>query len=391
MDELFDAVVIGGGPGGSVSASSIAAAGYSVALLEKQVFPRETLCGEFLSSEVVGMITAMGLEREFRALLPNPLRTLTLLPERNSPVRTSLGFTAYGVRRSVFDSMLLEAASNAGVRLIQPAEVIAIEKDHRGFVVHYRNGREAGTCHGHWVVGAYGKRSPLDGRLGRMWASVRTGYVGFKYHVPDGMIENLGDDEIAIAFGPRIYCGVSRVGGRTATICALQRREKGDMSTREQVRALARANPRFELIVPPAVLDNLATMPVYGTASLFFGNREIVVNGILMVGDAAGLIAPLAGDGIGIAMEQGRLLGRLFAEMHPRPADRESFAETYRRKSALLFARRKRVALICQHIALSEAMRPALAPFLSFTPGLLKAAIGATRGRTGKHETLATP
>ena len=388
MTDRFDVVVVGGGPAGSVAARSLAAAGYSVALLEKQRFPRETLCGEFLSAEVAQTISDMGLESEFQALRPNPLKTFTLLPDRSRPISSSLGFTAYGVKRGAFDAMLLEAAGRAGVTIIQPAEVTGVERDQQEFVVACKYHREERTYRSRWVIGAYGKSSPLDKRLGRSFAGTRTGYTGFKYHIPAGMIENLGNDEIAIALGPRIYCGISRVGGETVTLCALERREKGDVSSRERLGALARANPSFARLVTPAVLNILANLSPYGTGNLFFGTRVPVVNGVLMAGDSAGLIAPLAGDGIGIAMQQGRLIGRLFAEVHPRPDERESFYETYRRESAMLFAHRKRIALLCQRIALSEAMRLAVTPVLALAPGLLKAAVRETRGRVEHQHIL---
>jgi flavin-dependent dehydrogenase len=195
------------------------------------------------------------------------------------------------------------------------------------------------------------------------------------------MIEGLGNDEIAIALGPRMYCGISHVGGETVTLCALARREKGDVPSRERFGALARANPSFAKLVTPAVLSALADLAPYGTGNLFFGPRDPVVNGVLMAGDSAGLIAPLAGDGIGIAMQQGQLIGRLFAELNPRPEEREGFYETYRRESARLFAPRKKIALLCQRIALSEAMRLAATPVLALAPGLIRAAVRETRGR----------
>jgi flavin-dependent dehydrogenase len=380
MPERFDTVVVGGGPAGSVAATSIASCGYHVALLEKLCFPRETLCGEFLSEEVDRVISEMGLQREFQALRPNPLRSFKLLPQRSSPVRAPLGFTAYGVRRGAFDSMLLDAARRGGVSVIQPAEATAIERDRRGFVVRYRYGRDQHTCHAAWVIAAYGKSSFLHKQLGRTFAGKRTGFIGFKYHVPQGLIENLGNDEIAIALGPRGYCGISRVDSDAVTVCALERREKGNVSTHEYLRALARVNPHFGRVVTAPALAIVPTLPVNGTGNLYFGHREIAVNGVLMVGDAAGMIAPLAGDGISIAMQQGRLIGRLFAEVRPHPAGWKSFSNLYRRESERMFAPRKRLALLCQHIAMSDAMRPAITPLLSLAPGLLAAAIERTRG-----------
>src|SRR5512147_1479468 len=60
MNDRFDVIVVGGGPAGSIAALSIVRAGYSVALLEKQSFPRETLCGDLLSGDVVAAIHQLG-------------------------------------------------------------------------------------------------------------------------------------------------------------------------------------------------------------------------------------------------------------------------------------------------------------------------------------------
>src|SRR5512140_1867929 len=145
MDSEFDVVVIGGGPAGSVAARSIAAAGYSVALLEKQSFPRETLCGEFLSLEVTDIIRRLGLETAFHALQPNPLTTVTLYAGKSRSVSARLGFTAYGMKRGKFDAMLLSAAKTQGVVVHQPADVAAIDRTEDGFAVRYSTGTAGQT------------------------------------------------------------------------------------------------------------------------------------------------------------------------------------------------------------------------------------------------------
>ncbi len=381
MGGRFEVVVIGGGPAGSVAARCIAETGRSVILLEKHLFPRERLCGEFLSGEAVEAIRGLGLENAFQALGANPLTTFTLLPGKAGPVRSPLGFTGYGIRRGALDAMLLDAAAAQGVMILQPAEAIAVERDRDGFLVRYKTGRQHRSLRGAWVVGAYGKNSPLDRLLSRPFAGVRTGFTGIKFHLPAELLEDLPHHEIVIALGPDMYCGISHVDHGTATLCCLEHRAAGDAPARARVDGLVRRNPELARMVTSRALRFLRQAPIYGTGNIFFGERAAVEEGVLMIGDAAGVIAPLAGDGIGMALEQARLLGKLFAEWQPAKGGGRPLAERYRRESSRLFARRRRVALLCQQLALTGMLRPAVTPLLSFAPGLLRAAIRATRGR----------
>ncbi len=379
MADRFDVVVIGGGPAGSVAGRCIAAAGFSVGLLEGRRFPREAVCGEFLSPEVLETIHGLGLEGAFRALCPNPLRTFTLAGN-GAEIRVPLGFTAYGVRRGKFDALLLAAAVAGGVNVLQPAEATGIERNREGYTIRYREGRRDRELQCAWVVGAYGRSSPLDRALGRSFVGARTGFTGVKFHVPAEAVENLRPEEIMIALGEGIYCGVSHVGDGAATICYLERRTNGIPSSRERIWELARRNYNFARVVTPATRKILQKARVYGTGNIFFGTRRVVEDGVLMVGDAAGLIAPLAGDGIGIAMEQARLLGDLFAGMQGGKGERNALAERYKRESSKLLASRRRVALLCQQAALSKMLRPMIGPLVTLVPGLLRAAIRSTRG-----------
>ena len=230
------------------------------------------------------------------------------------------------------------------------------------------------------MIGAYGRRSLLDKHLSRPFAGIRTGFTGVTFHVPAEMLGCLRREEIVIALGRGMYCGLVHVGGGTATICFLEQRGEGDIPSRRRVGELARSNYAFSRVVTPEVLAYLLKAPVLGTGNVFFGPRSTLEQGVLMVGDSAGVIAPLSGDGIGIAMQQGQLLGRLFAENRTDSGTRGRLHEAYQRESADLFSRRKRFAGFCQHVALSQMVRPLLTPLLSSAPGLLQAAISATRG-----------
>src|SRR6185369_17271142 len=65
MPELFDALVLGGGPSGATAALLLARAGWSVAVIEKSVFPRRKVCGEYVSGTSLPLFRDLGIEQQF--------------------------------------------------------------------------------------------------------------------------------------------------------------------------------------------------------------------------------------------------------------------------------------------------------------------------------------
>jgi flavin-dependent dehydrogenase len=379
-ESSFDMIVIGGGPAGAMAALSLVRAGYSVCLVERRAFPRETLCGEFLSHEVIGIIRDLGIENGFLQLGPTPITKFVLCPERGQIFSESLSFAAYGLKRGTFDSFLLNTAIEQGVHVLQPAEAEEVVRRGDGFEVRCRLSEGTQTLQSQWCIGAYGKTSPLDKGLLRPFAGTRTQLNGIKFHVPLSLLEGMNDDEIRIYTGPEMYCGVNPVNDGIATICFLERRRGDDISPRARLRELAGANKHFAGLVRGQVMSEIDAAPIYGTGNIYFGPRNVVENGVLMVGDAARVISPLAGDGIGMALESAQLLGKLFSEHRKSGLQRNTFEEMYRTRWEESFSSRLRAAAMLQNILLSAPLRRLGAKLLSLSPSLLRVAIGLTRG-----------
>ena len=102
-----------------------------------------------------------------------------------------------------------------------------------------------------------------------------------------------------------------------------------------------------------------------------------------MVGDAARVIAPLAGDGIGMALQGAQLLGRLLEEERREAWRTGILEERYRREWQSLFAQRLRAARLFQHVMLSTNARRIGSFVLARAPSLLRLALAITRGRSG--------
>jgi flavin-dependent dehydrogenase len=377
----FDIVVIGGGPAGSAAALYAARSGNSVCLLEKQPFPRETLCGEFLSGEVTAVLRDLGLEQEFLSLSPSRITRFTLCPDHGERLSEPLGFTAYGMKRGTFDRMLLESARSNGVTILQPADVESVVRLDEEFEVRHRTAEGLRTVRGRRVVGAYGRSSPLDGKLQRPFAGRRTGLNGVKFHVPAATLADVRPDEILISAGPGIYCGINHVNGDSATLCFLEQRTTQSRPPRERLRELAEHNRGFARIVTPDALLAVDHATVHGTGNIFFGPRSVVEQGIFMVGDAARVIAPLAGDGIGMALQGAQLLGRLLEQERQTPRGHDAFEGSYRREWDDLFKTRVRAALLLQQVLFSAPMRGVVTSLLTSVPSLLGIAVRMTRGR----------
>jgi flavin-dependent dehydrogenase len=284
------------------------------------------------------------------------------------------------MRRSTFDRMLLEEAGSRGVSILQPATVWSITRRTDGFDTHCTTPRGEQTIRSRWAVGAFGKSSPLEKHLRRPFAGIRTGLNGVKFHLPSPALAETGTDEILICHGPDGYCGINHVDGGLATICFLERHAHAERGARGWVRDLTGDNPAFARIMTPEALDAVAHAPVHGGGNIFFGKRSLVEQGIFMVGDAARVIAPLAGDGIGMALQGAQLLGRSFERDRRVSSGPGAWESRYRREWQEMFRRRVWTALVLQRTLLSAPLRRVVSSALAVAPSLVRPALTMTRG-----------
>ena len=111
-----DVVVVGAGPSGAVCALELARAGLSVIVLERAVFPRRKVCGEYLNCGTIDQLKSLGLYRELEPKL-HPLRSIRLHTAGMS-IQLPFRQAAAALERATFDDFLLRAAGHAGVQII---------------------------------------------------------------------------------------------------------------------------------------------------------------------------------------------------------------------------------------------------------------------------------
>jgi geranylgeranyl reductase family protein len=302
----YDVVVAGAGPGGSVAAFELARNGARVALVDKARFPRDKACGDLVGPRGVGLLGELGIAPEGTVSLGDmavigPSGGRVVLPA--VPGLTYPG-CAWALPRKVFDDVVYEAAMKAGAEAIT-ARVAGVEVDHDGgaVVVELDGGDRlrAGS-----VIGADGATSAVAASVGMVrpdrvqWGfAVRT-YLEAEVELP---VIVLFDEEPGVGFPGYgwIFPGPNGMANAGVGVGTGSDRRAGARATRYLdtflghlkglglLREGAVAGPRLGGWLK---MGMLGTFPVSGP--------------VLLVGDAAGLVNPLQGEGIAQAMLSGQ-------------------------------------------------------------------------------------
>jgi geranylgeranyl reductase family protein len=306
---VFDVIVCGAGPAGSVAATVLARGGARVLLVDRARFPRDKLCGDTINPGTVAILRRLGL---FEAIEPMTSRVdgMIVTGEHGVSVRCRYATqeTGCALLRRDFDRVLMCAAAGAGARLEEATMVrgplVEDTRDGprvRGVVLAGRDGRDL-RVPAPIVIAADGRRSRLAIPLGltrhprrpRRWA------VG-AYFSDVADVSTYG--EMHVRRGR--YVGIARVPSGLVNVCAVVSGGAGledpasvllaqiarDSSLRERFQGAKPATP-------PVVLGPLAV-----------DAADAGMPGLLLAGDAAGFIDPMTGDGLRFAVRGGELAG----------------------------------------------------------------------------------
>jgi len=373
----FDIGIIGGGPAGSSTAVILCKKGYSVCIIEKKSFPREVLCGEFISKEVVEFLIENSLYEEFLKLNPNRINSFRFSGENGKDLCASLKFPAYGIKRSKLDNFLISKARENGAEIFQPAEVKEIIKQTDGYKLKMKSGiKDEIIINSKIVIAAYGKQNILDKYSGRDFYRDKSKLNGVKFHIDKTYFASFNSEEIQIFTGQGIYCGLNAVDNNTITLCFLEKRNKFQYSPKEILLRLSQQNKKFHALFNQNFFDSIDKFQVYGTGNIYFGKRDIVNEGIFYIGDAAGVIAPIVGDGIGIAVQSARLVSDILCRNN---LVQETTGNEYKKEWRNKFLRRMLIAGTIQKIVLNNYIRNPGIRMISFFPGVLSTIIKYTR------------
>ena len=382
--ETFDALVIGGGPGGATAALLLAQAGWSVVLVERKVFPRRKVCGEYLSATNWPLLEMLGLAEAFADMAGPPV-TRTAIFVGGSSVQAELprpmprdGPWGRALSREQLDSLVLARAASRGVDVRQPWRCAELTRDGDGYVcrIESQETRQSSELRAGLVIAAHGswELGPLVTQPQQV-ATHPHDLLAFKAHfreaaLPPGLMPLLSFTD---GYGGMVHCD----HGQASLSCCLRRgrlerlqRVEGEPAGETVLQHILDSCPVLRPVLNKAIRDE----PWLSAGPIRPGLRRCYRDGIFVVGNAAGEAHPVVAEGISMAVQSAWLLTqRLIAartQLHERRVADE-VGRLYEAEWRRCFAPRIRAAAAVAHWAMRPNLVNATIPFLRRWPGLL--------------------
>ncbi len=334
----FDVAIVGAGPAGSTLAALLARRGAAVALIDRDEFPRDKLCGEFLSYDALPILQRAGVQ------LDTPQITRCRVVSRRCVYELEFPKAARGVSRQLLDDLLFRTAVGAGAQPLTGSTAVDL------FPLTIERGGERQTIETRVIVGAWGRWGRFDTLLGRRFVRDHSHrHFGFKRHYVERRPPPAAHTIELYSYRGG-YLGVSPVENGITNICGLVHASrlaghKGKWQTfvdtiRSEEPRLDAMYSRFE----PAQDGFLSSEPV------IFRARSPVERDVIMIGDASGIVDPLTGNGMAMAVQSAMLAA---------PYVLQGVDDAYRRAHAEFFGPRiawsRRVAAILSRPAILDA------------------------------------
>ena len=346
FEQEYDVAIIGGGLAGLAAAILLNRSGHSVIILEKEKYPFHKVCGEYVSLESQDFLGKLGIPIH-QMDLPRIDRFLLTAPDgRSFTMKLPLG--GFGISRYKLDHMLAETAQRNGVFILEEtkAEEIAFKNS---FQISF-NSRitDKKLVRAKICCAAYGKRSNIDIKWKRTFLDQNNrrldNFVGIKYHIKTDWNKNV----IGLHNFENGYCGISGIEDNKYCLCYMTRAEalkKNNNNILQFQENVLFQNPHLKKIFSTS--EVLKNFPIT-ISQINFNKKTAIENNIIMLGDAAGMIAPLCGNGMSIALHTAKIAAALIDQYLHRQISRDQLETTYKQQWHTNFSRRLRTGRALQ-------------------------------------------
>ncbi len=322
--KIYDVAVVGGGLAGLTFSVLLAKLGRSVILFEKEKYPFHRVCGEYISMESWNfLVTEIGVSLD-NMNVAHINKLLVTAPD-GTELKTSLDSGGFGISRYLLDHTIKDIAEQHGVAVKDGCKVDDITFDDSRFIIQTSEGKYKSVC----CCGSWGKRSNIDIRHERPFTKKSSGrlnnYVGIKYHVKG----NFPDDLISLHNFKDGYCGFSKIEDDKHSLCYFMKASnlvKGSHAIEDAERFILAENPQLKKIFEHA--EKIHPVPVT-ISQVSLNKKTAVEDHVLMLGDAAGMISPLCGNGMSIAMHSAKIASKQVEAFLQNRISRKQMEENY--------------------------------------------------------------
>ena len=374
-DTTYDLAIVGGGLAGLALSIQMARAGYKTILFEKEQYPFHRVCGEYISLESWDFIDGLGVD--LRSLDVSQIKRLCVSDLHGNSFVQQLPLGGFGISRYLLDHKLANIAKQSGVVLYEQTRVNDIQFSNEGFSIETSNGNFKAKV----TAAGYGKRSNLDVKWRRPFILARknklNNYIGIKYHVH----HNFPVDLIALHNFKKGYCGISKVENDRYCLCYLTNADNlqhSDNDIRKMEKTILSVNPHLKKIFDEC--EVLMDEPVI-ISQISFDKKNTIEDHVLMLGDAAGMITPLCGNGMSMALHASKIVAEEIKSFLQGDISRGSMEKNYTARWNKLFAARLKMGRMLQRLFDNSRLTTLLIRLGKFFPGLIRALIKRTHGK----------
>ncbi len=371
----YDIAIIGGGLAGLSLSILLAKQNYAVLLIEKETYPFHKVCGEYISLESWNF-----LSKEIGVPLQDLdlpiINKLWVTAPNGKSLHTDLDLGGFGISRYTLDDTMQQIAKQHGVTILEncKAEEIIFNNDNFSIITN------KGTYTSKVCCGSWGKRSNLDIKWKRSFTTKTSdrlnNFIGVKYHVK----ADFPNDVIALHNFENGYCGISQIEKEKHCVCYLTKasnlKKAGSIEKMEQ--EILSENPHLKKLF--SSFTKLYDAPVT-ISQISFSKKECVQNNILMLGDAGGMITPLCGNGMSIAMHTAKIASSFINSYLQNNITRTALEEAYTNTWNKNFSTRIKIGKTVQYFFGRTATTNFFISIMRMSKKLTNKLISSTHGK----------
>lgn len=370
MQHQNQIAIVGGGLAGLTAAIHLAKEGKTVVLFEKNIYPKHKVCGEFISNEVLPYWESLGVE--IQKLQPTTITKTFISIPNGKQLEAVLPLGGFGISRYTLDNYLFTKAKESGCQIIHQ-QVNTVEFLNDSFTILTENGEK---FQAKVVLGAFGKRSNLDIQMKRDFIQKKSPWLAVKSHYSG----NFPNDLVALHNFEGGYCGVSKVEDDRINICYLVKFEvfKKYKNIEDFQMNVLYLNPHLKSVLEQSTIlfDKPLTI-----SQISFEEKAQVENHILMLGDTAGLIHPLCGNGMAMAIHSAKIASESIISYLEGNLTRQEMEKSYASQWKHHFQKRLQTGKQLSKLLLNSFVSRILMKLLLTFPKLLPLIISKTHGK----------
>jgi flavin-dependent dehydrogenase len=371
METNSDVLIIGGGLAGLTAAIHLSQKNLKVTLIEKSSYPRHKVCGEYISNEILPYLRLLGVD--VSELNPTKISKFEFTSATGKTAKAELPLGGFGISRYMLDAFLYQKAISSVNCTIIKENVTDVSFSNDIFTVTTANQIVTAKV----VLGAFGKRSNVDQVLDRNFFHKKSPWLAVKAHY-SGILDN---DLVALHNFNGGYCGVSKIENNVINLCYL-----ADYATFKQYKNIEdyQQNVLYKNKHLKSVFENstlLFDKPLT-ISQISFEKKQPIENHMIMIGDTAGLIHPLCGNGMAMAIHSAKIASELILAYYAdKSISRNQLEKKYRKEWNKHFGKRIFMGRILARILTNKPITNMFVSLVASFPKILPQIIKQTHGK----------